>query len=85
MIILFNTSFITEFDFPLTVRPRFQLNFIIQRDDDIELMGYRNILNLKITIFHSLCNFVDKLVLPFLWLQNGFSEPSKEIVVVLAC
>jgi len=46
--------------FPLAIRPRFQLNAIIRKDPDIEIMS----------------NFTDELVLPFLWAQDGFSEPS---------
>lgn len=46
--------------FPLAIRPRFQLNAIIRRDPHIEIMR----------------NFSEELVLPFLWAQDGFSEPS---------
>lgn len=49
-----------EFGFPLAIRPRFQLNAIIRKDADIEVMS----------------GFVDELVLPFLWAQDGFDEPS---------
>jgi len=48
------------FGFPLAVRPRFQLNAIIRRDPDITVMS----------------NFTEELILPFLWAQDGFSEPS---------
>jgi len=48
------------FGFPLAVRPRFQLNAIIRRDPDIDIM--RNVSN--------------ELILPFLWAQDGFDEPS---------
>jgi len=52
-----------DFGFPLAIRPRFQLNAIIRRDPDVDIMS----------------NFVDELVLPFLWAQDGFSEPSQEM------
>merc|ERR1719228_2587423 len=51
------------FGFPLAIRPRFQLNVVIKRDEDVESMR----------------NFADELVLPFLWAQDGFSEPSEEM------
>lgn len=49
--------------FPLAIRPRFQLNAILRRDPDIEVAR----------------NFPEELVLPFLWAQDGFSEPSEEM------
>jgi len=52
-----------DFGFPLAIRPRFQLNAIIKRDTDIEMMS----------------NFAEELILPFLWAQDGFSEPSVEM------
>merc|ERR1719447_644100 len=52
-----------DFGFPLAIRPRFQLNVVIRRDEDVESMS----------------NFADELVLPFLWAQDGFSEPSEEM------
>merc|ERR1712131_471338 len=52
-----------DFGFPLAIRPRFQLNVVIRRDEDVESMR----------------NFADELVLPFLWAQDGFSEPSEEM------
>lgn len=52
-----------EFGFPLAIRPRFQLNAIMRRDKDIGAMA----------------EFVDELVLPFLWAQDGFSEPSDKM------
>lgn len=50
-----------EFGFPLAIRPRFQLNAIMRKDTDIDVMS----------------EFADELVLPFLWAQDGFSEPSE--------
>jgi len=52
-----------KFGFPLAIRPRFQLNAIIRRDTDIDVMK----------------GFVEELVLPFLWAQDGFDEPSEEM------
>lgn len=52
-----------EFGFPLAFRPRFQLNAIIRRDTDIPLMS----------------EFPELLILPFLWAQDGFGEPSPEM------
>lgn len=51
------------FGFPLAIRPRFQLNVVIKRDQDIEIMR----------------NFPEELVLPFLWAQDGFSAPSEDM------
>merc|ERR1712179_451360 len=51
------------FGFPLAIRPRFQLNAIIRKDPNIEILS----------------GFVDELVVPFLWAQDGFSEPSDEM------
>jgi len=52
-----------EFGFPLAIRPRFQLNVVIKRDTDIDIMS----------------QFSEELVLPFLWAQDGFSAPSEEM------
>jgi len=52
-----------DFGFPLAIRPRFQLNIVIKRDQDIDIMS----------------NFTEELVLPFLWAQDGFSTPSEEM------
>merc|ERR1711892_1556908 len=63
----FYVDVVPEFGFPLAIRPRFQLNAIIRKDEDIDIMS----------------NFVDELVLPFLWAQDGFSEPSEEIAAAI--
>jgi len=52
-----------EFGFPLAIRPRFQLNLVINRDEDIPIMS----------------KFQEELVLPFLWAQDGFDHPSEEM------
>jgi len=52
-----------DFGFPLAIRPRFQLNAVINRDPDVPAMK----------------DFADELILPFLWAQDGFSEPSQEM------
>jgi len=52
-----------DFGFPLAIRPRFQLNAIIKRDPTVDILS----------------NFPAELILPFLWAQDGFSEPSEEM------
>jgi len=63
----FYVDVLPEFGFPLAIRPRFQLNAIIRRDKDIEVMS----------------NFAEELVLPFLWAQDGFSHPSEEMAAAI--
>jgi len=53
----------TKLGIPLAIRPRFQLNVVINRDEDIPLMS----------------RFQKELVLPFLWAQDGFDSPSEEM------
>lgn len=53
-----------EFGFPLAIRPRFQLNLVINRDESIPILS----------------KFPEELVLPFLWAQDGFDQPSPEMV-----
>jgi len=55
------------YGFPLAVRPRFQLNAIIRRDQDIPIMS----------------NFSEELILPFLWAQDGFSNPSASMTTAI--
>jgi scavenger receptor class B protein 1 len=52
-----------ELGIPLAIRPRFQLNLIINRDEDVEILS----------------KFQQELVLPFLWAQDGFDTPSTEM------
>lgn len=52
-----------ELGIPLAIRPRFQLNVIINRDEDIPILS----------------KFQRELVLPFLWAQDGFDTPSPEM------
>jgi len=52
-----------ELGIPLAIRPRFQLNIIINRDESIPIMS----------------KFQKELVLPFLWAQDGFDTPSPEM------
>jgi len=47
--------------FPLAIRPRFQLNIIIRKDEEIDIMS----------------QFPEELVLPFLWAEDGFGDPSE--------
>lgn len=48
---------------PLAIRPRFQLNIVIKRDEEIPIMS----------------KFPEELVLPFLWAQDGFDQPTPEM------
>jgi len=52
-----------ELGIPLAIRPRFQLNIVIKRDEDIPMMS----------------QFEEELVLPFLWAQDGFDQPSEKM------
>jgi len=52
-----------ELGVPLAIRPRFQLNIVIRRDEDIPIMS----------------KFAEELVLPFLWAQDGFDQPTEEM------
>jgi len=56
-----------DLGFPLAIRPRFQLNLVISRDEDIPIMS----------------KFPEELVLPFLWAQDGFDRPSEEMAHAL--
>jgi len=56
-----------DFGFPLAIRPRFQLNVVIKKDSSIPIMS----------------NFADELILPFLWAQDGFSEPSEPMAAAI--
>ena len=51
-----------EFGFPLAIRPKFQLNMVIGRHID--------------PTWDAIEGMQDELVLPFLWAQDGFGEPS---------
>jgi len=55
------------FGFPLAIRPRFQLNIVMKKDQDIA----------------ALSEMADELVLPFLWAEDGFSEPSVEMATAM--
>jgi len=57
----FYVDVVPDFGFPLAIRPRFQLNVVIKKDSSIPIMS----------------KFPDELILPFLWAQDGFSEPSE--------
>ena len=59
----FYVDIVPELGVPLAIRPRLQLNVVINKDSDIPVMS----------------NFSEELVLPFLWVQDGFSEPSPEM------
>jgi len=55
------------YGFPLALRPRFQLNAIIQKDPDFNITR----------------NMKDLLILPFLWAEDGFGKPSDEMAEAL--
>ena len=61
---------VPEFGFPLAIRPRFQLNVVIGRSID---PGWSVISGMR-----------DEIVLPFLWAQDGFDEPSVELADAIA-
>ncbi len=56
---------VPEFGFPLAIRPRFQLNVVIGSSLD---PGWEVIADMR-----------EKIVLPFLWAQDGFDEPSESM------
>jgi len=64
----FYMDIVPEFGFPLAIQPKFQLNLIVGRDSDVP----------------ALSNMEKQIVLPFLWAQVGFSEPSKEMSDAIA-
>jgi hypothetical protein len=51
---------VPEFGFPLAIRPRFQLNLVLFKMKDIP----------------ELSKLPEELVLPFMWAEDGFGEPS---------
>ena len=61
------TDIHAKFGLPLAFQSRFQLNAIIRRDTDIPMMS----------------QFPEQLVLPFLWVEDGFTEPSDEMAEVI--
>ena len=50
---------VPEFGFPLAIQPKFQLNLVIGRDEEVS----------------ELQNIESRIVLPFLWAKIGFTEP----------
>ena len=64
----FYMDVVPEFGFPLAIRPRFQLNVVLYGEPDFEVIA----------------NVQDDLVLPFLWAQDGFDEPSDEMASKIA-
>ena len=61
---------VPEFGFPLAIRPRFQLNIVIGKNQD---PGWDRI-----------SGMTDEIVFPFLWAQDGFSEPSEEMAEAIS-
>ena len=70
-----------DFGFPLAIRPRFQLNAVINRDPDVPAMKVIILMMMMMIIIMMMMmkDFADELILPFLWAQDGFSEPSQEM------
>ncbi len=64
----FYMDVVPEFGFPLAIRPRFQLNVIIYGEP----------------AFDEIKNVQNDLVVPFLWAQDGFDEPSEEMADAIA-
>ena len=62
------TDIHAKFGLPLAFQSKFQLNAIIRRDTDIPMMS----------------QFPEQLVLPFLWAEDGFTEPSDEMTEVIS-
>ncbi|TRY74958.1 hypothetical protein TCAL_08665 [Tigriopus californicus] len=56
---------VPEFGFPLAIRPRFQLNILIGR--------YAS------GTWDKIQSMQDEILMPFLWAQDGFDEPSEEM------
>lgn len=61
---------VPEFGFPLAIRPRFQLNIVIGKNQD---PGWDVIQDMA-----------DEIVFPFLWAEDGFSEPSEELASAIS-
>ena len=59
----FYMDIVPEFGFPLAIMPRFQLNLVLRRENDVD----------------ALKNMEAEVVLPFLWAGLGFREPSEEM------
>ncbi len=66
----FYMDIVPEFGFPLAIRPRFQLNVIVGSSVD---PGWPVIQGMR-----------EEIVLPFLWAQDGFSEPSERMASDIA-
>ena len=60
----FYLDVVPEFGFPLAIRPRFQLNIVIGSGVDT---------------WDKISNMQEEIVMPFLWAQDGFDEPSEEM------
>lgn len=64
----FYVDVVPEFGFPLAIRPRFQLNLVMRANENIP----------------AIANFPKRVVVPFLWAQDGYSEPSDEMATAIA-
>ena len=66
----FYMDVVPEFGFPLAIRPRFQLNVVIGSQTFPE--------------WDKISRMRGQIVLPFLWAQDGFDEPSEELAEAIA-
>lgn len=57
----FYMDIVQKFGIPLAIVPKFQLNLVIRRDEDVPIIA----------------NMEKEIVLPFLWAAVGFKEPSE--------
>lgn len=64
----FFIDIVPEFGFPLAIRPRFQLNIVIGDFPEWDVVSQMK----------------KKIVLPFLWAQDGFDEPSEKMAEAIA-
>jgi hypothetical protein len=53
-----------QLGFPLAIRPRFQLNLVLFRVPDVP----------------QLSKMAEEIVMPLVWIEGGFGEPSEEMV-----
>jgi len=60
----FYVDVVPEFGFPLAIRPRFQLNIVIGSDT----VNWEPVSRMR-----------NRIVLPFLWAQDGFDEPTEDM------
>lgn len=62
----FFVDLVPKFGFPLSIRPRFQLNIVIGKSVD--------------PAWPVIANMPDEIVMPFLWAQDGFEDPPQDMI-----